>query len=285
MPFAIEAMSKAAGVAQDELFDMIKSGNLGAETIAKFGVEMQKMARQGGALEQALETNRKAQDRMNNSFKFFANQIFESGFGEGLTDLFQRIGDFLKANEGLATGLGSTAKVILTVLAGALEAITPLLGIMSALMGKLNQVTGGWASGLLVTAFAVKKVTGALGGLSGAFKILNGITKKWQLILLAVIASLGVLWKLGTKVYEFFSGKAAPSLMEFAGVSDLLNIRGSSASATVAPTSKPTTAVDDSSNIGSPRRYYMNVENMNIDNKGNRITSESVYQEAQPFAT
>lgn len=149
MPFAIEAMAKAAGVAETELFDLIGTGTLGADTIAKFGKEMSKLARKGGAYEKMLKTNRVAQNRLNTSMELFANKIFESGFGESLTELFDTLRKFFTENEGLAIAIGNTFAVLIDVVTGLVDVISMILKPVNSLFIAMNKAFGGGSTGIL----------------------------------------------------------------------------------------------------------------------------------------
>ncbi|WP_115447801.1 tape measure protein [Escherichia coli] len=94
-----------------KLMDMMKNGELKASKIlplvAKYYAEA---ARKGGALTKAQQSNRVAMQRLQQTWMNFQNQIFESGFGEALTDTFNNLAKALDSNGELARNIGQITK-------------------------------------------------------------------------------------------------------------------------------------------------------------------------------
>lgn len=91
--------------------DMMENGELKASKIlplvAKYYAEA---ARKGGALTKAQQSNRVAMQRLQQTWMNFQNQIFESGFGEALTDTFNNLAKALDSNGELARNIGQITK-------------------------------------------------------------------------------------------------------------------------------------------------------------------------------
>lgn len=86
---------------------LMEDGELKASKIIPLvGKYYAEAARRGGALDKALESNRVAYQRLNQTFAEFQNRIFQGGFGEQLTRVFNNLATILSSNGNVATTIG-----------------------------------------------------------------------------------------------------------------------------------------------------------------------------------
>ena len=91
-----------------KMMDMMQKGELKAAKIMPFVSKYYaEAARRGGALDKAMDSNRVAMQRLQQTWVNFQNAIFEGGFGEQMTRVFRDLATILSSNGELATNLGS----------------------------------------------------------------------------------------------------------------------------------------------------------------------------------
>lgn len=91
----------------EKLMDMMQKGELKAAKVLPFVAKYYAdAARKGGALDKALLGNRVALQRLGQSWMLFQNQVFEGGFGEQMTKIFNDLAKVLDGNGTLAKNLG-----------------------------------------------------------------------------------------------------------------------------------------------------------------------------------
>lgn len=91
-----------------KMMDMMQKGELKAAKVMPFVAKYYaEAARKGGALDKALESNRVAMQRLQQTWVNFQNAIFEGGFGEQMTRVFRDLATILSSNGELATNLGA----------------------------------------------------------------------------------------------------------------------------------------------------------------------------------
>lgn len=91
-----------------KLMKMMEKGELKAAKIMPFVAKYYaEAARKGGALTKALEGNRVAMQRLGQAWVLWQNKIFEGGFGEQMTRVFNDLAQVLDQNGALATNLGA----------------------------------------------------------------------------------------------------------------------------------------------------------------------------------
>lgn len=91
-----------------KLMKMMQDGELKSAKIMPFVAKYYaEAARRGGALDKALSGNRVAMQRLQQTWMNFQNAIFEGGFGESMTKIFNDLATLLSNNGELATNLGS----------------------------------------------------------------------------------------------------------------------------------------------------------------------------------
>lgn len=175
-----------------ELQELMKNGQLLAKDILPLVAEgFAEAARKGGALDKQLKGNRVAMERMRQSWMVFQNKIFESGFGEQMTETFNNIADLLSENGELAGNIGQFAKgiieafqeIFLTIhdvfLASGLiiEAFMKKLGVQMDTMDDTFNFAGR-AIGALIFVSALTRlfsILGKIAGLGAGLKFLKDI--------------------------------------------------------------------------------------------------------------
>ena len=86
---------------------LMEDGELKASKIIPLvGKYYAEAARKGGALDKALDSNRVAYQRLNQTFAEFQNKIFQGGFGDQLTRVFNNLAAILSSNGNVATTIG-----------------------------------------------------------------------------------------------------------------------------------------------------------------------------------
>lgn len=87
--------------------DMMKDGELKAAKVLPFVAKYYaEAANKGGALQKALQGNRVAMQRLTQTWMNFQNKIFESGFGDKMTETFNTLAKILDSNGPLAAAVG-----------------------------------------------------------------------------------------------------------------------------------------------------------------------------------
>lgn len=104
---AVREFNKDSSITEEQMFKMMKDGKLLAKDILPLvGKYFSRDAREGGALAKQMESNRVAMARLNQTWFYFLNTIFDSGFGRELTDIFNLLSDTLKQNTVLGRQMG-----------------------------------------------------------------------------------------------------------------------------------------------------------------------------------
>ena len=104
---AVREFNKDSSITEKQMFKMMKDGKLLAKDILPLvGKYFARDAREGGALAKQMESNRVAMTRLNQTWFYFLNTIFDSGFGRELTDIFNLLSDTLKQNTSNARIMG-----------------------------------------------------------------------------------------------------------------------------------------------------------------------------------
>ncbi len=175
LPKAMKLLAEAAHRAGETttnqvsaLEELMKRGKaLPDKILPAFSKVAKEFARNNGALEKSLKTNRIALNRLTTEFKDLQNIFFKSGFGEGLTALFNNLALSLK-------DLNPAAKVFGKIFSGAIKAISfairtgaSILGGFFTLAEKLfGTAFGEWFGAAGATALGVL----VIGKLATAFK-------------------------------------------------------------------------------------------------------------------
>ncbi|QGY31290.1 tail tape measure protein [Pantoea cypripedii] len=201
---ALNDMKGTTNLTEQDLFALMQSGQLFAKDILPYvGKEMAKTARNGGALDKAMKSNRASWQRLQTAMQASMNEFYKSGFGEATTDLFNTLTAFLNNNADTFRWWGHIAGQVVDgatdAFAGLHDAVVFTARITEYYLKKMG-VTGeemsSWASmaayAIGVTAFAASiwKLGGALKYIIG---FMNPLTK-----LLAVLEGISKLGGLQT---------------------------------------------------------------------------------------
>lgn len=129
MPGVISAMTEAAGFKTPaELFKAMEDGQVkSTEVLEKFSEILAERARQGGALEKAMQSTAAQQARFNNEFTEFVDLMGRSGMDSAFAKIFKSFADFLKNTPELATGLANAMGKLATGVEWAGESLTNVI--------------------------------------------------------------------------------------------------------------------------------------------------------------
>ena len=104
---AVREFNKDSSITEEQMFKMMKDGKLLAKDILPLvGKYFSRDAREGGALAKQMESNRVAMARLSQTWFYFLNTIFDSGFGRELTEIFNLLSDTMKQNTSTARTMG-----------------------------------------------------------------------------------------------------------------------------------------------------------------------------------
>lgn len=143
MPGVISAMAQAAGFegpnAQAELFKAMENGQVKSnEVLEKFADILAERARQGGALEQAMQSTAAQQARFNNAVTRMIELMSGSGLDEGFSRIFKSMAQFLNENEKGIEALGAAFNKFSYLVSDTLGGITNLGKAFDILSDKLG---------------------------------------------------------------------------------------------------------------------------------------------------
>ncbi|OCN28196.1 MULTISPECIES: tape measure protein [Serratia] len=210
---ALQKVQGNANLTEKDLFKMMEQGQLLAKDILPaVGDEFKALARNGGALDKAVNSNRASFQRLKTAMQNSMGQFFDGGFGSALTSAFDTMSAALNNNADTFKFWGDLAG---NVIEGATDAFAYLYdtivfvarvgGHYLESMGVSFEGLKGWgemaAYALGVTAFA-----GAMFKLGGALKwiigFLNPLTK-----LLGVMQGIAALGGIEAATSGGVSGK------------------------------------------------------------------------------
>lgn len=185
---ALNQMKGTTNLTEKDLFDLMQQGKLFSKDILpEVAKQMKAAARNGGALDKAMKSNRASWQRLQTSMQNAMNVFFTSGFGNSLTSAFDAISAAVNGSGGAFEMFGHIAGKIVE---GATDAFTELhdtviltFRIIEYYAGKLG-ITGeqlkSWGE-MAAYAAGVALFAGSIWKLGGAFKwlltMLNPLTK------------------------------------------------------------------------------------------------------------
>lgn len=180
-----ELLAKAMGVTEKELFKQMEAGKvMAAEVLPKLAKEYRKAAMGNGAFDAASKKTRAELNRFMTQLSLFKNEIFEGGFGEGLSGFFKMTSTLLKDIKPLANFIGKVLKWAFLGLAQALNIVAAPLRLASNLFSLLDDnakafVAGGSilaaAGAWIYLSKAIRGVTIAQIGLLKSSKLLASV--------------------------------------------------------------------------------------------------------------
>ncbi|WYV99013.1 hypothetical protein Amme3_00017 [Pseudomonas phage vB_PpuM-Amme-3] len=174
LPGAISAMAEAAGFGSDDqsvakLFKAMENGEVKSQAVLeKFSNILAARARQGGALEKAMETTAAQQARFNNAFSRSVEVFSAAGFDKGMGSFFKALADGLDTAEPMIKALGEAfnyliepVNAVINVGAHIVKWLTELSGSMNITSGQMAAI--GIAAGALLLPFGgILAVVGTL---------------------------------------------------------------------------------------------------------------------------
>ncbi|AGH32169.1 hypothetical protein VPHG_00102 [Vibrio phage 11895-B1] len=190
-----------------EMMELQQRGELiSAKVLPFFAQRMHEAAVANGGLENALNSNRVAMNRMVTSFQMAGDAMFKSGFGEGLTELFNSIGDMISDNMPLWKALGKIVGGVLSGLADVIDTIiAPALSALGSIFHALTKLFGdfsGWIAAIIlrfgVFGQIISKVWGVLGG---GKSVVGALIRVFSKFLIPIQFALGLL----EEIAEFFA--------------------------------------------------------------------------------
>lgn len=157
MPGAMSAMAEAAGFgkgsdAVSKLMDAMQKGTVKSDKVLEqFGNILAVRARQGGALQKAMESTAAQQARFNNAFSDSVKIFSEAGFDAGMGRFFKELADGLvKAEPGIAA-LGNAFEMMIEPVNAFINVGGTILKMLPEI-GALFGLTGGQLAALGITA-------------------------------------------------------------------------------------------------------------------------------------
>jgi tape measure domain-containing protein len=165
MPGAISAMAEAAEFtgpdAVAKLFKAMENGEIKSNAVLeKFSKILAERARQGGALEKAMESTAAQQARMNNAFSDTVAVFSAAGFDAGMGKFFRAMADaMVKAEPGIKS-LGQAFELLINPINAIINVGASLLTLLPKL-GAAFGMSGGEMSAILITAGLFSTTIGA----------------------------------------------------------------------------------------------------------------------------
>lgn len=185
---ALNQMKGRTDLTEKDLFDLMQQGKLFSKDILpEVAKQMKAAARNGGALDKAMKSNRASWQRLQTSMQNAMNVFFTFGFGNSLTSAFDAISAAVNGSGGAFEMFGHIAGKIVE---GATDAFTELhdtviltfriIEYYASKMGITGEQLKSWGE-MAVYAAGVALFAGSIWKLGGAFKwlltMLNPLTK------------------------------------------------------------------------------------------------------------
>lgn len=93
----MQVFSRALNVSEAELFKMMEQGQLvSSEVLPKVAAELKKAALEGGAFEKALKGLKVTEGQLGTDFQRAGKKIFNSGFEDGMSEMYKTLSDIIK---------------------------------------------------------------------------------------------------------------------------------------------------------------------------------------------
>ncbi len=196
MQVFVKAAQEAFGdttIDVEKLMDKMQKGELKAAKVLPFVAKYYAQAAQkGGALEMALKGNRVAMQRLTQSWNNWLNAVFQGGFGERMTSIFNNLAKILSDNGSVGAAIGKFFSSFMEGLEDisllvyntfifindVFEEYAKKLGVSGDLIGKALD-WGGYAAGVLLFVASATKlfnILKSIAGLAGALKIVKDAT-------------------------------------------------------------------------------------------------------------
>ncbi len=182
---------------EGQFTELVGNGSVLAKNVLPaVGEELRALARNGGALEKSVNSNRAAMQRLKSTWQASVNAFYSSGFGSEMTETFNSLTKILGDNKGAFEALGSVAGSVVDGFTTAAETVYNSFVMLEAIIkahapGLVSMFDGmgetfGKAAGIGLFATSVYKLGGALKFLLGMSGPLKGL-----LATLTAISALG----------------------------------------------------------------------------------------------
>lgn len=164
--------------------------------LPRFAERMREAAAPG--LAEKLESNAVAMGRLVNvAAPLAANELFQTGFGDGLTDLFNTLAKDLEDLIPLFKGIGRILGSMFHIISRGLDLITPPIRFFGLVLDQITEIFGKWSAvintGLLVTlGLLFKKIP----LISKFATVVRGVMMTMLLPIMKVVGALMVLEEL-----------------------------------------------------------------------------------------
>lgn len=140
---AFNLAAKSMGYTTQELNKQLKMGNvLAKDLLPKLTPMISEMAHANGALAKQLESTRVAERRLALQAQDSAKTIFDSGFSEGLKELYETLTNILKNSDKELKKLGDIFGKVFKGIAYMFKVLEPL---MKAFINNMELIAGAWA--------------------------------------------------------------------------------------------------------------------------------------------
>ena len=185
---ALNDMKGVTNLTEKDLFKLMEDGKLFSKDILPHvAKQMKEAARNGGALDKAMKSNRASWQRLNTSMQNAMNVFFSSGFGNELTNAFDSISAAIDGSGGAFEMFGHIAGKIVEGAKDAFEELHDTVVLVfriieyyAAKMGISGEQLKAWGE-MAAYAAGVALFAGSVYKLGGAFKwvltMLNPLTK------------------------------------------------------------------------------------------------------------
>jgi hypothetical protein len=139
----MRALEKSTGKTSKELFKMMEQGQLGAEYILPFVLQMEKLVNVNDAYTKSLDKLGIVENRMKAAFSVTAAEnLDKGGFTEGLKNFFKTITDLVNSNELTLQRLGRIYKKVFDVLSVVVKAATQWFATFLRTVESVGQIVG-----------------------------------------------------------------------------------------------------------------------------------------------
>ncbi|EKY5001817.1 tape measure protein [Citrobacter amalonaticus] len=182
---------------EGQFTELVGNGKVLAKNVLPaVGEELRALARNGGALEKSVNSNRAAMQRLKSTWQASVNAFYSSGFGSEMTQTFNLLTTILGDNKGAFETLGNVAGGVLDGITTAIETVYNSFVLLKAMLQAHFPVLTKMFDGMGKTVGQIAGYalfTGAIWKLGGALKFLVGFANplKGLLTTLTAINALG----------------------------------------------------------------------------------------------
>lgn len=174
---ALQKLRKNTKLTETDLYAEMKAGKLLAKDILPLvGEAMSEAARRGGALDMMLKGNGVAMRRLATTWQNAQNLIFQSGFGDALTDLFNNMAENISNNSPLFVGIGRFFSGVIEFGRDMFNGLNDFFILTDAIITHYATKWGVNMDGALNWAGYVAGIVAVIGALNTTFRILTWIT-------------------------------------------------------------------------------------------------------------